>query len=58
MWGRLNQEVAVDREQLEHLIRTHGVLLDKCAQTEPDVIELSALAAFLHAFYTGSENIF
>ena len=33
-------------------------LLAKCRTTDPTEIELSALAALLHSFYTGVENIF
>jgi len=33
-------------------------LLTKCSNTAPDDIELSALTATLHSFYTGVENIF
>jgi hypothetical protein len=33
-------------------------LLSKCRETVPTDIELSALAAVLHSFYTGVENIF
>jgi hypothetical protein len=33
-------------------------LLAKCHATPPTDIELSALAALLHSFYTGIENIF
>lgn len=31
--------------------------MEKCKTTKPDPIERSALAAMLHAFYTGVENI-
>lgn len=33
-------------------------LLSKCRTTTPTEIELAALAAALHSFYTGAENIF
>jgi hypothetical protein len=49
--------VGVEIEQLNHLLETHPPLLRKCLKIKPDHIELSALAAMLHAFYTGIENI-
>lgn len=58
MWHKLQKQVAVEREQLNHIIKIHRPLLVKCASTQPDAIELSALAALLHSFYTGVENIF
>jgi hypothetical protein len=33
-------------------------LLAKCREASPTEIELSALAAALHSFYTGAENLF
>ena len=58
MWRRLAKQVGIERQQLNRLIDTHRPLLEKCATTAPDNIELSALAAMLHSFYTGIENIF
>jgi hypothetical protein len=49
--------VEVEIEQLNHLLHTHRPLLSKCRSTKPDPIEISALAAMLHAFYTGIENV-
>ena len=58
VWDKLKKQIAVEREQLNTLLQTYSPLLMKCTRETPDVIELSALAAMLHAFYTGVENIF
>lgn len=58
MWDKLIKQMGVEREQLHSLLDAHHPLLMKCASTRPDPIELSALAAMLHSFYTGVENIF
>jgi hypothetical protein len=39
------------------LFTAYKSVIDKCSQAEPDFVELSALAAMLHSFYTGVENI-
>lgn len=58
MWHKLGKQISVEREQLNRLIEVHRPLLIKCATQSPNDIELSALAALLHSFYTGIENIF
>ncbi len=58
MWRKLRKQIAVELEMLHRLLDEHRPLLVKCAQTAPDRVELSALAAMLHWFYSGMENIF
>lgn len=57
-WDELKREVAIELEQLEGLLASHRSLLEKCRTASPDAVERSALAAVLHAFYTGVENVF
>ena len=40
------------------MIEIHGRLIARCASEAPNDIELSVLAALLHSFYSGVENIF
>lgn len=58
MWPKIRKQVAVEMEQIRQLLETHRPLLEKCASVKPDAIERSALAAMLHSFYNGVENIF
>jgi predicted SpoU family rRNA methylase len=37
------------------LLRVYRALLERCATSAPDDIEISALAAMLHSFYNGDE---
>ncbi len=50
--------MGVEEAQLEQLLALYHPLLEKCRLEEPSPIELSALAALLHSFYTGIENLF
>lgn len=57
-WNRFRKQQAAEREQLHRLLAGIQGLLVKCNSTTPTEIELSALAATIHSFYTGVENIF
>ncbi len=57
-WDKFRKQQATERQQLQRWVfGMHGLLV-QCRTTAPTEIELSALAALLHSFYTGVENIF
>ncbi len=58
MWDRLRRQIAVERQLMNRLLESHKELRDRCLQAEPGPVEISALAAMLHSFYTGLENAF
>jgi hypothetical protein len=58
VWDDLREQITVEREQLRRLLEVHRSLIEKCRTSPPTAIELSALAAILHSFYGGVENIF
>lgn len=57
MWDRLEAQIQVELEQLNRLLNTYRPLLEHCGVAAPDDIELAALAAMLHSFYNGVENL-
>ena len=58
MWRKLRKQIDVECQMLRQLLADHAPLLRKCEASEPDRIELSALAAVLHGLYNGIENVF
>ena len=58
MWPETRDKVELELALLGRLADSHRALLLKARSVQPNTIELSALSAFLHALYTGIENIF
>jgi hypothetical protein len=50
-------QVQLELEQLSRLIATHRELIEKCRTVHPSGIELSGLAAMLHSYDCGIENL-
>ncbi|MCX6895709.1 MAG: hypothetical protein NTZ16_09485 [Verrucomicrobia bacterium] len=57
-WDKFRKQQATEREQLRRLLAVIQPLLAQCRTQAPSDVELSALAAMLHSFYTGVENLF
>jgi hypothetical protein len=55
VWDKLRKQITVERQQLDRLLEIHRPLIKKCAAGPPSEVELSALAAALHSFYSGIE---
>lgn len=58
MWPELKEQLAVEEEQIDELIESYRPLVERCLERAPDLFEISALAAFVHALYSGVENFF
>ncbi len=58
MWPKTQKRVYIELAMLRELLDSYRPLLDRLQESEPDYIEMGALAAMLHSFYTGIENIF
>ena len=58
MSSELKSEIEFEIEELRKLLSMFSNLRQKVSQSIPNDTEIVALAAFLHSFYSGMENIF
>ena len=56
--AKLIRQIEIELAQLEGLTERHPQLLVKGPHELPTPLEIDALAALLHSFYTGVENLF
>ena len=57
MSDRLAEQIAVSFEELDRLMAAYRPLFERIGETPPEPVELAALAAVLHSFYNGVENL-
>jgi HepT-like protein len=57
VWSDLKEQIAVEQAEIHELVVFHREFLDACQRREPAGIEITAAGAFLHALYSGIENI-
>lgn len=58
VWPETREKVELEIGLLHRLVDSHKSLIAKVSHIEPNTVELSALSAYLHSFYTGIENVF
>lgn len=58
MWDRTKEKINVELGMIKQLISAHEPLFALLQLKSPDQIEISAVAAMLHSFYSGVEKIF
>lgn len=56
MWVKLTKQVEAELTELNRLLAGYGDLLEKCRSERPTLVEIAALAAFLHSFVTESKT--
>jgi hypothetical protein len=55
---KLLNQINFELDEINELFKVYGKLIDKTNDSEPNEIELAALATIIHSFYNGIENIF
>ena len=51
-------KIKCELEQIDKLFKSYEVLLNKSKLSNPDLVEITAIAGVLHSFYNGIENVF
>jgi len=58
VWDDVREEVDLELAEMRRLFQEHESLLASAERGEPDGTQVLALAAILHSFYNGCENVF
>jgi hypothetical protein len=51
-------QINFEIQQIDKLLMTYKDVLEKSKVTEPDMVEMTAIAVVIHSFYNGLESIF
>jgi hypothetical protein len=58
LFERVIEEIQFEIDQIDRLFVSYAALFARVHQTQPDLIETTAVASVLHSFYNGLELIF
>jgi len=58
VWLDIQEQVAIDRANINEMFSSYAFILEKLSEEDPGLVERSALSTVLHSFYSGIENIF
>ncbi|OIO73903.1 MAG: hypothetical protein AUJ85_06890 [Elusimicrobia bacterium CG1_02_37_114] len=58
MANNIISQIRFEIGQIDQLFGSYSDLLKRSQESTPDLVEITAIAAVLHSFYNGVENIF
>ena len=56
--NQIISQIKFEVDQIDQLLKSYTELLEKTKKSEPNLVEITAIASVLHSFYNGVENIF
>lgn len=52
------EKIKFEIAEIDTLLESYDLLINKCIKNTPDLVEIAAMATVLHSFYNGVEKIF